>query len=185
MNTQVKDIQIRIEDGLNKVEERLPKLPAAAFRLQRKVGSRAVCGMVGAVEAMRVSSSTAAKAASTAAKTVTGTTRWAAKETAGTMSTAAKTIVGQTRAQVEIVGDTVASEARGLMTSARSTTQDVVDETTELLDTAATEVDTTTPTGAYNSWTKSDLYDRAQELDIDGRSSMSKNELIVALRAKV
>jgi hypothetical protein len=34
----------------------------------------------------------------------------------------------------------------------------------------------------YNEWTKDDLYQRAQDLDIDGRSSMSKDELITALR---
>lgn len=34
----------------------------------------------------------------------------------------------------------------------------------------------------YEDWTKEDLYDRAQELEIDGRSDMSKDELITALR---
>lgn len=35
---------------------------------------------------------------------------------------------------------------------------------------------------AYEEWSKDDLYQRAQELEIDGRSSMSKGELITALR---
>jgi hypothetical protein len=34
----------------------------------------------------------------------------------------------------------------------------------------------------YEEWTKEDLYERAQELDIDGRSDMDKEELIEALR---
>ena len=34
----------------------------------------------------------------------------------------------------------------------------------------------------YEDWSKDELYDRAQELDIDGRSDMSKDELIEALR---
>ncbi|MEW9921469.1 Rho termination factor N-terminal domain-containing protein [Marimonas sp. MJW-29] len=34
----------------------------------------------------------------------------------------------------------------------------------------------------YEEWTKADLYERAQELDIDGRSDMTKDELIEALR---
>ena len=34
----------------------------------------------------------------------------------------------------------------------------------------------------YDEWTKDDLEERAKELDIDGRSSMSKDELIEALR---
>ncbi|MCC0025903.1 MAG: Rho termination factor [Zhengella sp.] len=34
----------------------------------------------------------------------------------------------------------------------------------------------------YEDWTKDDLYARARELDIAGRSSMSKAQLIDALR---
>ena len=35
---------------------------------------------------------------------------------------------------------------------------------------------------AYEEWTKDELYERAQEIDIDGRSKMSKEQLIKALR---
>ena len=35
----------------------------------------------------------------------------------------------------------------------------------------------------YEAWTKAELYERAQEVGIDGRSSMSKSELISALRS--
>lgn len=35
---------------------------------------------------------------------------------------------------------------------------------------------------AYEEWTIDELHDRARELDIDGRSSMDKSELIDALR---
>ena len=35
----------------------------------------------------------------------------------------------------------------------------------------------------YEEWTKAELYKRAQELTIKGRSKMSKNDLIEALRA--
>ena len=34
----------------------------------------------------------------------------------------------------------------------------------------------------YEDWTKGALYDRAQELDVEGRSDMTKEELIEALR---
>lgn len=34
----------------------------------------------------------------------------------------------------------------------------------------------------YEEWTKDDLYDRAREIGIDGRSDMTKDELIEALR---
>ncbi|GAB2757188.1 Rho termination factor N-terminal domain-containing protein [Nocardioides salsibiostraticola] len=35
---------------------------------------------------------------------------------------------------------------------------------------------------AYEEWTVEELHDRAAELDIEGRSSMNKNDLIEALR---
>ena len=35
---------------------------------------------------------------------------------------------------------------------------------------------------SYDEWTKDELYERAQEIDIDGRSDMTKDQLIDALR---
>lgn len=35
---------------------------------------------------------------------------------------------------------------------------------------------------SYDEWTRDDLYTRAQELEIPGRSSMTRDELITALR---
>lgn len=36
--------------------------------------------------------------------------------------------------------------------------------------------------GSYDDWTVDELTERAQELDIEGRSTMDKDELITALR---
>jgi hypothetical protein len=36
--------------------------------------------------------------------------------------------------------------------------------------------------GSYDDWTKADLLKRARELEIEGRSSMDKRELVDALR---
>lgn len=36
---------------------------------------------------------------------------------------------------------------------------------------------------AYEEWSKDELYERAQEVGIEGRSEMSKDELIDALRS--
>ncbi|WP_422363626.1 DUF7218 family protein [Pyruvatibacter mobilis] len=35
----------------------------------------------------------------------------------------------------------------------------------------------------YEEWTKDELYDRAQEIGIEGRSSMTKDDLIDVLRS--
>ena len=34
----------------------------------------------------------------------------------------------------------------------------------------------------YEDWTRDELYERAKELEIEGRSNMTKSELIAALR---
>ncbi|MGO1570626.1 MAG: Rho termination factor N-terminal domain-containing protein, partial [Canibacter sp.] len=36
--------------------------------------------------------------------------------------------------------------------------------------------------GSYDDWTKDELYRRAQELEISGRSKMNRDDLIHALR---
>ena len=36
--------------------------------------------------------------------------------------------------------------------------------------------------GSYEDWSKADLYKRAKEIGIEGRSSMSKGQLVKALR---
>jgi parvulin-like peptidyl-prolyl isomerase len=36
--------------------------------------------------------------------------------------------------------------------------------------------------GSYDDWSKQDLYDKAKDVGIEGRSSMSKSELVEALR---
>jgi hypothetical protein len=105
--------------------------------------------------------------ARTGARTTAGQARSAVERTSKVAETTVKQTVGQAKRQA---GATAAASR---------------DATGELLDDAAAAVDPdASPRGiAYENWTKSDLYDRAQELDIDGRSSMSKRQLIAALRS--
>ena len=44
------------------------------------------------------------------------------------------------------------------------------------------EMDAPAGDGAYEEWTKEELYDKAREVGVEGRSRMSKDELIRALR---
>jgi hypothetical protein len=76
--------------------------------------------------------------------------------------------------QADRVGDRIEDEA-----------EDAAEDVVKATDAAAAETSArgaSTPSGAYENWTKEELYERAQELDIEGRSGMSKSELIKALR---
>jgi hypothetical protein len=75
-----------------------------------------------------------------------------------------KTVAGQARAEAEQTSDVTKTEASSALgRAARAFDGD----STERLE----------------QWTKADLYERAQELGIDGRSKMSKGELVSALRS--
>ena len=78
--------------------------------------------------------------------------------------TGVNTVKGQAKAQANITADVVEAEAASLLGRANRS-----------LEGDATE--------RFEEWTKADLYDRAQELDIDGRSTMSKKQLVSALRS--
>lgn len=101
-----------------------------------------------------------------AGATVVGQTRSAVRRTIDEASTGTKEVAGQARAQGARAGvdlDRIADR-----TARRATA--VVDGSPSA----------GTP---YEQWTKAELYERAQELDIEGRSAMIKDELVDALRS--
>lgn len=76
----------------------------------------------------------------------------------------AATVKGQAKAEAKQTVDLTEDEASSALGRA---TRAVEGESTDRLE----------------DWSKDDLYARAQELDIDGRSTMSKKELVSALRS--
>lgn len=97
---------------------------------------------------------------------VVGQTRSATQRTVDELTANTKEVVGQARAQ----GRRGAAEIDDVADSTARRAVDAVDDGPS----------SGTP---YEQWSKADLYERAQELDIEGRSAMSKRELIAALRA--
>ena len=196
---------------LDELERALPPIPAksmafgrATVRRTNDVVSSVVSGVARRVDRM-------AGAVRSGASTTVGQTRQAGERTTDTAATAMRQTAGQARSAAErtrkaaksAVAETVGqarsgaartarvaeSAAKRARTTARTelarTADTVTDETEDLLDDATSAVDPDTPARGteYEQWTKSQLYDRAQELDIEGRSTMSKQELITALRA--
>ncbi|MET0326031.1 MAG: Rho termination factor N-terminal domain-containing protein, partial [Ilumatobacteraceae bacterium] len=76
------------------------------------------------------------------------------------------TVSGQTKAQGKKVSKAATAQA------------------TRTVDSAIDAVEDKPGSGKpYEQWTKAELLERAQDLDIDGRSGLNKKQLIAALRA--
>ncbi|MET0461441.1 MAG: Rho termination factor N-terminal domain-containing protein [Ilumatobacteraceae bacterium] len=199
-----------LTEQLDKLESNLPVVSARVLRLQRTLAGAAfdrTAAIVTTVaentkaflETARVSGKTVtgqARAAgsdvlsttSTGIKTVTGQARAAGSDVLNTASTGAKTVAGQaTRAASDVASTTKTgartvsgqSKAQGKKVSKAATAQ-----ATKTVDSAIDAVEDKPGTGKpYEQWTKAELLERAQDLDIDGRSGLNKKQLIAALRA--
>lgn len=166
------DVNATISQRLDELTQRLDRLEASLPPIaSRAVGlSRATAHRLNSVAADVANdvgsqigrlSSTASSAFSTTA----GQARSAADRTSSTARQTTKESVGQARAQ-----------------SAR-TARAAQDSAAELVGDAATAIDPKPETEPLVDRTKAELYELAQEMDIEGRSSMSKADLVRAIGA--
>ncbi|MDW3216045.1 MAG: hypothetical protein R8G01_18760 [Ilumatobacteraceae bacterium] len=180
---------IDLTQRLDQLENRLPPLPAKSFALGRATVRRTNDVVISVVSDVARRMDTVVNTARTGARTTAGQAKSAVERTANMAETTAKQTAGQAKSAVERTSKMAETTAKQTIGQAKrqmdATTATTREATGELLDDATATVDPdATPRGiAYEEWTKSDLYDRAQELDIDGRSSMSKRQLITALRS--
>lgn len=169
---------------LERLESRLPSLPAASLRLQRSFAERTRTLACSGLETARTSVGAIARAAATAARTVVGTARWSTERTVEAGRVGVKTVWGQGKAQVERTATVTSSEIGGVSTSLEGAVRRASDAAVDAIDAAAGGADPErAPALDYAHWTKAELYETAQELDIDGRSTMNKAELVAAVRA--
>jgi ribosomal protein L4 len=195
-----------LTEPLDRLEASLPALPSKALSLGRATVRRSndvACTVVGH---LTDSITTVTNATSAAARTATGQARSAADRTASTAGTGARTVAGQARSAADRTASTAATGARTVAGQARAASTDAADtarstgkaaagqaraqadrvagvaedEVEGLLDDATDAIDPDTP---LEDLTKEELYERAQDRDIEGRSTMSKGELVSALRA--
>ncbi|MEZ5376363.1 MAG: Rho termination factor N-terminal domain-containing protein [Acidimicrobiales bacterium] len=152
----------KINTTLDTIEGRLPAIPRRMLQINRAVASLGCSLATRAASALGDSSEVVADAAATGTRTVTGQARSVLDRTMSTAASGTREIAGQARAQTEHFVDTVEHEAMELADEAET----VADDMTE---------------ASFASWTRADLYERAQELDIEGRSGMNKAQLIDAL----
>jgi hypothetical protein len=164
------EISCRLDDlarRLDRLEAALPLIPARALGLTRASARRM------GVTASEVASDVGrhlerlGTTATTALSTSVGQTRSAVVRTSSTARRTTKEAIGQTRAQAERTGRVAEASAGALLADA----------------TSAIEPEGGATPASLDNLTKTQLYERAQDLDIEGRSSMSKSELVRAIRS--
>lgn len=140
-------------------------LPRKVYETNKAVVSASIGTTRTVLQAVGDGVSSAVKTLRDSGANVVGQGRSAADRTRISATRNARETVGQARAQ----GD-----------QATKRLDDIADRTARRVTSA---VDDSPSSGTpYEQWTKAELYERAQELDVEGRSTMSKRELIKALR---
>lgn len=175
----------RIDGALEDLESRLPGPLAAPIGLQRAVAERAAGSAQAAASQTGRSASRVATVAANAARTVLGTARWTLRTTAKAASTAQRTVTGQAKAQGQRVADTMGAEVGTLASKVTEAGAKAGRRTTNAIDAATTAVESDTPltNESLDDLSKDELYRRARTQGIEGRSNMTKAELIDAIAA--
>ena len=152
---------------LDRLEAELPPIPARAIGLTRAIAHRANTTATDVANDVGRQLGRFTSTASTALSTTVGQARSAVDRTSSTAQRTSKETIGQARAQSKLTVKAAQRSATALLDDA----------------TRALEPYGDGKPSAFDDWTKAELYERAQEVDIDGRSSMSKRELVRALRS--
>jgi len=160
-----------LTNQLDRIEERLPSIPARIMRLQRTVAGATYDQFNEAMQTVVGASRTVIDTARISGRTVSGQTRAAGTEVLATAKRNANQVVGQTRAQ-----------SRRFATTAQRETTDVIDAAIDAVDTADVADSTPGSGRPYEQWTKAELVERADQLGVTGRTGLNKRQLIAALR---
>jgi hypothetical protein len=167
--------------------ERATTLPHKLCELNKQIVQTTLSNVASVAGLVGRSIGRTLDASRNAGKTVTGQTRAETGQAASTVVSGIKDVASQTR-------DAVASSAEAISTSAKTVAGQaraqgshlaaVADrQANHVVDEASRRLSDSPSRGtAYEDWTKAQLLDRARQLDVDGRATMNKAELIDALR---
>ena len=159
----------------------IPAPAVSTLRVQRAIAAEAAGVSLRAARSLGNTARSVATAQRAALRTATGSARWAADESAK----ATRVALGQARAQMRIAGRAATDGLGEMSRTVSDAAEDATSTTVAALD--AVETTLTADSGptneTFDDLTKEELYRRAKALEIDGRSQMSKDELIDAVRA--
>ena len=149
-----------VTSRLDELETRLPVVPSKALAATRASVRRVNDVVESTASSVRSRFESVGDQASGAVATTSGQARAAVDRSTAAVRRGVAETTGQARAQTQRTVDAVGDEVEGALDDAK----------------LAADPDD------FATWSKSDLYARAQELDIDGRSGMTKAELVGALQ---
>lgn len=202
ISANAEKLTANLNAGLDKLEASLPTVPARVLHLQRAVANAYYERTNEFWMTVATQSKDVAQAVRAGTNTVTGQAKAAFADFTKTAQVGTNTVIGQARAvatdvaktartNVSTVAGQAAAQSRKVAKTAETSTTTVIDTAINAVDEAVTEtndvvedaVETTPGSGRpYERWTKAELLERARELEIEGRTTMSKRQLITALR---
>ena len=194
------DLAKTVDQGTVAVAERLPApvdalalrvgaVNAEALRQYGRVTATTVDAVYGVVSVAWTGTAQLVDASDDALGASAGTVRRTGRRAIGDVRQASSTITNRGRSaarEVQRNFSVVADRADRVEDRVEAETEAAADKVVKATDAGIAETGRTgadRPSGPYESWTKDELYERAQELDLDGRSTMSKNQLVKALRS--
>ncbi len=194
------DLAKTVDQGTVAVAERLPApvdalvirvgaVNAEAIRQYGRVTATTADAVYGVATVAWTGAADLVDATGTAVGASAGTVRATGRRALGDVRQASSTIrnrAGAAGKDIERNFSVVANKAGKVEDRVEAKAGDAADKMVKAADAGVAETGRTganRPSGPYQSWTKEELYERAQELDLDGRSGMSKNQLIKALRS--
>ncbi len=155
---------LNLTERLDELETSLPAIPANTLKVGRATVRRTTSVAASVLDDISERAGRVADTAGNAARTVSGQARSAGDRSIRTARSGANEVVGQARAQAE----------RAAKVADDETSQALADAAEAAAPEPATRRE-------MQAMSKADLYEYAQRLDLDGRSTMSKDELIDAI----
>lgn len=171
-------ITVRLDD----LETTLPAIPSKALAASRASVRRVNDIVESATSSIRNRFENVADDTATAVKTTTGQAKSASQRASKTVKGGVAQTTGQARAASGKVASTVKSGVKQSTGQAKAQGRKVTKSVTDEVEGALDDAKVATDPDRYADMTKSELYDRATERDIEGRSSMTKAELVGALQ---
>lgn len=179
---KISDVNDAITVRLDDLEDTLPAIPSKALAATRASVRRVNDVIESVASSVQQRFGNVADDTATAVKTTTGQAKEASKRATESIKDGVAQTTGQARAATGQAATTVKSSVKQTTGQAKAQARKVTESVSHEVEGALDDVKVATDPDRYADMSKADLYDRATELDIEGRSTMTKAELLGAIQ---